>query len=156
MSSQTITDSVEAAVSALSLDSSSFHRLSTDDALALERRVRQRFVKGTPRVLWLGFEPSAERYTYDATTWQEALESVLGRIGDATCHLLIEADSPELPTYVVRTKSIVSLLSQCEFFEYYVVPHDLSFMVADTDHNELLVTSTIELEPPESATSQLP
>jgi hypothetical protein len=56
--------------------------------------------------------------------------------------LVIESDGETYPVYrVARIDAVPLVLAECPFLEYYLIDHDYGWLIADTDHNELLVAT---------------
>ena len=43
------------------------------------------------------------------------------------------------PVFDVQIAVLTSILKECSFFEYYLVDPEFRWIIADTDHNEILV-----------------
>jgi hypothetical protein len=107
------------------------------DATAAKRitdEVRRRFVVGSPRAWWMNLAVAAE--TADSTSVR--LIDVLPE-KKCRCWLIPEVETTAWPVFDVESRDIQAILDECPFFEYYIVPRDFTWLVAESDHNEFFV-----------------
>ena len=132
------------AVKQLGLSTSQFSKCEPPQADDVARTAKVRFVTGNPRVWWLGFQQPYETFPYDSLDdWARRLSGVIPH-GTARCWLIAESTTETYPVYDVQVESIVAVLKECSFFEYFLVDPAFKWIVADTDHNQLLVARPID------------
>jgi hypothetical protein len=127
----------------LGLNGSAFSRCEPAKANDVARTARERFVTGNPRVWWLGFRKPYETVPYGSREDLTRSLNVAIPSGSARCWLIAESESEIYPVFEGEIVAIVSVLKECGFFEYYLVDSEFRWIVADTDHNELLVARSI-------------
>jgi hypothetical protein len=109
-------------------------RISPAEGSALVRNAQAIFVEDDPRRWWLSL-----KLPYTQTTCGEAALTDLLPSTDGTCLLLPETDTADLPVYEVDARHVEALIKDCPYFEYYVLAKDLSWLVAESDHNVFFV-----------------
>jgi hypothetical protein len=130
---------LEDAVEQLELSTPQFSKCDSPKASDVARTAKQRFVSGNPRVWWLGFQQPYETFPYRSPDdWAQRLESVIPH-GTTRCWLIAESSSETYPVYDVDVATVAAVLEECSFFEYYLVDPAFAWIVADTDHNQILV-----------------
>jgi len=92
------------------------------------------FVDDNPRSWWLSLKLPSRQLDSDKVGLTEVLPNVEG-----TCWFVPETESEEQPVYRVATQDLEVLIKECPFFEYYVLGQDLSWLVAESDHNTFYV-----------------
>lgn len=119
----------------------SFAALPPDEARALASAVKSRFVTGNPRVWWLGFGQSTTSTTYETPAeWAALLAERLASV--ESCLFIPEPEDGEAAVYRVRPEAAIRVLGECAFFEYYFADESLTWILADTDHNQLIFVRT--------------
>jgi hypothetical protein len=130
---------IAAAMKKLGFPPDRFDRCDERKAADVARLAKQRFVNGNPRVWWLGLKEPYEAHEYhDPNEWAKRLRDVVPRDTER-CWLIVESDREAYTVYDVALDAVGQVLSECGFFEYYLVGPDFSWIVADADHNQLLV-----------------
>ena len=104
-------------------------RLSDKDARSVEDTARAKYVRGNPRVWWLGLE-GCESYDSNSVELSTVIPDKTG-----ACWFLPETDEPSLPVYEVDASSLPQLIKECPYFEFNIVAKDFSWLVAESDHN---------------------
>jgi hypothetical protein len=139
------TNDIRNAINKLGLREAEFSKCDTVESAKLASIAKERFVIGNPRVWWLGFSPPYQSHSYDKPDeWKARLNAAIPE-GTKKCWLIGEPDSDTTPytVYVTDTSKVAEVLSQCRFFEYYLVDPNLNWIIADTDHNQLIVAQPI-------------
>lgn len=128
--------------SIVELELSNFLRkLDAADSAAFVAATLRAFIEGNPRVLWLGLKGDCQRIRYSNREWPGCLIGVCASLRATTTMLILESETDQYPVYHCSSvDSVVSALQDCELFEYYVVDPELRWLVADTDHNELVTS----------------
>lgn len=98
-------------------------------------RIKQKFVKGNPRVLWLGFVEKPEFLQLEDE--EEVRTFLISEFGESTpVYFLIEEDDFFL--LKVKTREVVSIILECRYFEYYVVDEGISKLFGENDHGDYM------------------
>jgi hypothetical protein len=135
---------IASAVKALGLGEAQVSKCDSAKSTEVARRAKGRFVEGNPRVWWLGFRKPYDSRTYgDSNDWEQRLMTTIPH-PTKRCWLIAESESEAYPVYDVQIGTIVAVLKECCFFEYYLVDPDFNWIVADTDHNQLILARPIE------------
>lgn len=115
-------------------------RLPSDEARVILTDLHRSFLTGNPSPLWQGLRSKASSVSYQKSEWAEKVLAVCERLDLREGWLILESDSDQYPVYrFFDARDVVRLLSECSFVEFYLVDLELRSLVADTDHNELLV-----------------
>jgi hypothetical protein len=55
------------------------------------------------------------------------------------CWLIPDTEEEWLPVYEMDVRQVELLINDCPGFEYYVVGHDFSWLIVETDHDQYMV-----------------
>lgn len=128
---------VDAAAERLGFAGTTFSKVDRQLGGMICRQVMSLFVTGNPRAWWLGFK-EAQSSPYTREEWPSCvLRSV--PLDTSFCWLVLESDSKDYPVYRVAPSQLSVLLGECSFFEYYLVDLKFKWIIADTDHNAVVV-----------------
>jgi hypothetical protein len=105
-----------------------------DDKFAILESVKQKFVAGNPRVWWLSFKERARNFVFDDEFQYKRIVNFFNN--DDICYFITELD--DLYVFKTSIKNIISIIDVCSFFEYYVIDTDLTSLLCETDHGDLL------------------
>ena len=50
----------------------------------------------------------------------------------------IDDESEDNPVFKISLDKVPNVLEECRFFEYYICPFDLSWLICENDHDEIL------------------
>jgi hypothetical protein len=128
---------IDEAAAQLGLTPEQLRRL--DDAAAGEvvRRARERFVTGDPRQWWLQLKLPTTSHPAPADPDDDVralFPTTVERVW-----FLPDPGQGEPPVYDLEAEALMPLLGELPFFEYYVIDPSYRWLVAETDHNEILV-----------------
>ena len=56
----------------------------------------------------------------------------------------IDDESETSPVFKLNLDKVSNILEECQFFEYYICPLDLSWLICENDHNQILFISNPE------------
>jgi len=120
------------------LDGLGIVEYTVKDSLEVHRRVKELFIVGNPRAWW-------ERFRYKPTTMIYDNNTAYLHIADAApckdCDVWFIADDDEdIFVFDVNINDITNILSECRYFEYYIVPHDFAWIMAESDHGVLFLS----------------
>lgn len=137
---------VDRAIIGLQLGTESIRKLPPDEADAVVGELRKTYVDGDPRALWLGLKQPFRSFPYSRSEWPSCLVTALAAVHARVVWLVVEAESRELVVYrIAQLEAVPRVLAECTFFEYYLVDCGFRWLIADTDHNEILVAKADEL-----------
>lgn len=134
---------VDEAIVGLGIAPHAFVKCDREKAREVAGLAKERFVRGNPRVWWLALKQPHEAYPYQKEEWPECLMRHVPPKA-RSCWLIIESDSDDYPVYKAVISEIPNVLGECGFFEYYLVGEYVEWLIADTDHNEVMF---LELKP---------
>jgi hypothetical protein len=128
---------IEDAIIRLSLDQNQIRRLPSEEASHIVQVAQRTFVEGQPRTWWLSLKVphTAVEYT-DASGFRHIPEH--WRLNDVTCWFIPETEEQVPPVYETNIQVLPRILEECSFFEYYVLSKDFSFLLIETDHNQII------------------
>jgi len=99
--------------------------------------IHSKFIKGSPRAWWNGLENKIEAHRFDDNSGYKALPEYFDGCGDFV-FLIADDDNEEKYVFEVKIQCLTKVLEECRFFEYYVAPVDLSFLICENDHGDVI------------------
>ncbi|WEJ19480.1 hypothetical protein N0B28_14350 [Pseudomonas sp. SD17-1] len=100
--------------------------------------IEKRFISGTPRAWWLSLVSKPEVYSFpDNSGYQNLLE--IFPAGNDKVWFVVDDDNKEKFVFFIPLNKVQDIIESCRFFEYYVVDENISWMLAENDHGEILV-----------------
>jgi hypothetical protein len=60
--------------------------------------------------------------------------------GEESCWLIPETEEEKLPVFDAEISCISRLLGECSYFEYYLVGKRFDWLIAENDHNQVIVS----------------
>lgn len=130
---------VDEAIISLGIDPLSFMKCDHGKTREIVSLAKERFVRGNPRAWWLALKQPYKTYPYRKGEWPDCLMRNVPP-NTRSCWLIIESDSDDYPVYRAAIAEIPNVLGECNFFEYYLVGENCEWLIADTDHNEVIFT----------------
>jgi hypothetical protein len=121
----TVEGELEKALNILALPESELRKCNDEEAVYVVNIAMETFVKDHPRVWWLSLKTPFNAFSYAQ--------------GDAYKHLVEYIPNNEKRCWFVAIVSIIKLLEECCFFEYYLVDKNFNWLIIENDHNELIV-----------------
>ena len=110
------------------------------DSKVLLEEIRESFVVGNPRAWWLGFKKKPTIINWDDDDgYLHLAELAPSSTGDVW--FIADENNEEKLIFNVPIQMIKEIIKACRYFEYYVVSPDLSWMLAENDHGEVLFTT---------------
>ena len=109
-------------------------RVREEIAAGIQMQAKSKFVLDNPRAWWMSLSRPYEQFDSTKMNLSDVLPARTGR-----GWLIAETETPNLPVYSVDLGELPALLEECPYFEYYVLGSDLSWIVAETDHNVYFV-----------------
>jgi hypothetical protein len=114
------------------------HMLPIIEATSFIKEIEEKFVSdGSKRWWWTSLLNENIRLSYkeDGLSILETLVTSAGQL-----RLVVTDDSdPPWPVYEGKFEKLLELLKGCRFFEYFVAPGDVSWVIFDVHTNELVV-----------------
>jgi hypothetical protein len=107
----------------------------------------KKYVEGTPRVWWLSLKYIKTRVAFDDDSGFKYINNYIDRIDKESnkktkeVYFIADEDSAEeyeMLIYLVDRKYIEHIIESCRYFEYYIVPMDISWLICETEHGEII------------------
>jgi len=110
----------------------------SDNKQEIVEAIESIFVSGTPRAWWtsLKYKPQFFLMVNDADPMQrEAFMPVT----DGYIFLIADDDTNEHKyVFQVTRQTLDAVILECRYFEYYVVPTDISWLMMENDHGAIM------------------
>lgn len=136
--SSTVEVEIEQAIETLSLDQQAIVRIEPEQAEQIIQAAKARFVEGNPRTWWLSLRVPYRVAEQEASSGTPSLMKHWG-IDEPFCWLVPETEDGSYPVYQTTIPIVERILSQCSFFEYYLLNKSLDLLLIENDHNQIIV-----------------
>jgi hypothetical protein len=137
--SETIKNEIQNAINVLGLDTSKITLLPDEEGLVVFNEVLSHFVASGDRRWWW------EDFRYKSTSVKINDQKGFERIGNIVpdrrekVWFIVEDDQlPFYPVYEATPETVQAVVGECYGFEYYLVAKDLSWLVCETHHDDLI------------------
>jgi len=135
---------VEEAINLLQVSPEELQEWDALEVLPLIHELRRRFVNGNPRAWWLSLRGPFTTYIidnhYDISGSVDYLEGLLP--SKESFYLFIpENETGEYKVFQATLGAIQNILLECPFFEYYLLPLHLSWLLCENDHHGEVIVS---------------
>jgi hypothetical protein len=137
-------DYIDAAIAELAYDAK-VRRLADSAGAVILSEIARKFAIGRPRSLWMDLREPGARRRYEQSEWRVCLESALADLGSSRGWLVVDGGGQGDVVYDVDIGAVVELLASAPFLEYAIVDQAVTVIVADSDHNEILIASAASL-----------
>ncbi len=103
------------------------------------------YVEGEPRAWWLGLKHLVHRQYMDHESSYIAIRDIVQQYGatvsptDQKLLFMIDEDNERHHVYTLTWDEMVHVIAECRFFEYYICPHDYSWLLCENEHGEFLL-----------------
>jgi len=122
----------------LELGPDQLRKLDDEVAAEIVRRARELFVAGDPRVWWLSLKVPTTSHPAPADP-DDDVRALFPTSVERCWFVPAPADEGAPSVYELEAEALMPLLGELPFFEYYVIDPDYRWLLAETDHNEILV-----------------
>ncbi|MFC0397417.1 DUF6756 family protein [Paraburkholderia rhizosphaerae] len=113
------------------------------DKKELLEKIQRTFVAGDPRAWWLSFKiKPAVLHCEDNNGYLRISE--LAPTSTKNVWFVVDESNEEKFVFDVPVQAIAEIIKECRYFEYYVVAHDLSWLIAENDHGDLLFVTELQ------------
>ena len=135
---------IDAAIKSLDIDPSSFVRLNREQNENLYQRLLEKFVaSGNRRWWWEDFK--LPKYDFEEHPNRiEQLRSILVEIKEKVWFMPEDDEYDFYPIYESEPAVIPDILSECFFFEYYIISKQENWLICENHHNHLIGINSIE------------
>ena len=129
---------IDDAVRAAGIEAGRWRKLPLEQAREICLAVRSRFVDGDPRAWWLTLKRPFESHSLPQGDGFRVIQTYVP-VADERCLLIPDTDEADFPVYEVAVSDVSQVLSECQYFEYYLVGERLDWLVTETEHNAVIV-----------------
>ena len=108
----------------------------------LIKKIQEAFVLGNPRAWWMHLKRKPKvLHCENDNGYLRLNELVPSSVSDVW--FVVDEDNENKYLFYVPFNTVPDIVRECRYFEYYIVSHDLSWMLVENDHGDLLfVTNT--------------
>lgn len=132
-----VTDEIDRAVRLLKL-TGSLRRIPQAEAENVNRQVLARFADGNQSRWWWESLRESQSAVIDDGLGYQRIPLLVPEAGER-CWFIVEGDAfNSYPVYDASPEDIKRILGECFFFEYYIVPKDLSWLVCENHHGVMI------------------
>jgi hypothetical protein len=130
---------IQDAIQRLGLNDSNIKLLPDDQATPIFRAAHSHFVASSDRRWWWeDFRFSATRVRFSDQKGFLRLEKIVANQEEKVWFIVEDDQLPFYPVYEATAKAIQAVVGECSGFEYYLVAKDLSWLVCETHHDQLI------------------
>jgi len=117
-----------------------FHPEDSDQLLSA---IKYTYVNGNPRAWWLSLNHKQKTFTYSDNSGYKHIKKIIKKLhgNKKIDDVFFIADDDEMLIYRIPLDSLEKIVENSIFFEYYVVANDLSWLVCENDHGDIIVCS---------------
>lgn len=105
-----------------------------DNKVSILKEIKDKFIIGNPRVWWLSFKKKPLNYVFDDEFQYKRIVNFFNK--REICYFITELD--DLHIFKTSIGNIINIINECSFFEYYIVDLNLTKLLCETDHGDLL------------------
>lgn len=133
-----INEQLALAVAEVQRHGSSVRSCGDDESERLVNLTRAAFVKGSPSFWWEKFRFPARTFPYldDSAPFHLCDHSPTG---DCPCWLIVEPEDNVRPVLDLKVSEVPEVLWELPYVEYYVVDHEMRWLMAEDHHGCLHV-----------------
>lgn len=121
-----------------------------ENAQEIISMIKNVFVNDNYSPWWLSLKHRLSVTSYpDDTGYKNILRIVTdkfkrGKICDDNVFIIADEGNACMCLYKIALESLINIIENCRFFEYYIVPYDLSWLICENDHGDLIVCSRMD------------
>lgn len=141
--SGTVDAEIEQAIKTLKLGQESISRLDAQQAERIIQKAKARFVEGNPRSWWLSLRVPCRIVGQDASSGAPSLMRHWAS-AESFCWFVPEVEDGSYPVYETTVPIVERILSECSFFEYYLLNRPLDRLLIENDHNQVVIAQYTE------------
>lgn len=141
--SGTVDAEIEQAIKTLNLGQGCISRLGAQQAEQIIQKAKARFVEGNPRSWWLSLRVPCRIVEQDASSGAPSLMRHWAS-DESFCWFVPEVEDGSYPVYETTVPIVERILSECGFFEYYLLNRPLDRLLVENDHNQIVIAQYTE------------
>lgn len=116
------------------------------NATAIIKKIKKNYVSGNPRAWWLSLKNKIDILHYEDDSGYkyitEIVENKFSQAHTSYVFFLADEDNEQMYLYKAPLSALVFVIEQCRYFEYYMVSEELSWLVCENDHGEIIICSS--------------
>jgi len=133
-----ILEAVNQAIRMLQTNVSSIHQLSDEAASQLVKSIHEVFANNNSRWLWDSLNyPIARAYYEDGQGFKHLLQYVPANTPNVW-FLIVDDEDHSSSIFDIHPFLVPLILSECYYFEYYLIDKNLEWLICENDHNEII------------------
>jgi hypothetical protein len=136
---------IDSAVDSLGIGIEKWRKLPLKESREVCQTAMSQFVIDNPRAWWLALKEPVQSYPYPKGDGHQFVHLYIPA-EDERCWFIPETEEDELPVYDVYIPEVRRVLSECSYFEYYLVDKRFEWLIIESDHNEVIVAKASPLE----------
>lgn len=121
------------------------HGFNVENSAEIMSKIKNKYVEGNPRAWWLSLKNKVETIPYeDNSAYKNIPALIKGRYPEtisSIVYFIADEDNESLYLYRIPLEKLTLIIEECRYFEYYIVSSELSWMVCENDHGELILCS---------------
>lgn len=135
-----VNEIIDETLEGLQLSSDEIKELPIEEAKRIFNEAKSKFVDGDPRVWWLKLKTMPLKIDTDDLPGLSFLKDNWPS-NESSCYFIPENESDTPRVFDASLMSVLTILENSSFFEYYLVGKYLNWLMIETDHNELLIVN---------------
>lgn len=132
-------ETVKSAIDNLQLSKEEIIECEENEAISIQNKIKEAFIKGEPRAWWLSLKQPYEKIEFSNGEGYKNLAKFVPK-NELKCWFIPETGDINLPVFYAKVDVITLVLAECHFFEYYLVGKQFDWMIIENDHNELIIS----------------
>jgi len=138
-----IEEQLDQVVRALALPDDSSQKCDPEFSKNVVERVQETFVLDSKLFWWMSLKHPFESFDYsEGFGFEDLIRHVPA--GAERCWLIPETEEEYPPVFDVEVRCITPVLAECSYFEYYLVGKQFEWLIAENDHNQVIVSRVPE------------
>ena len=118
-----------------------------NNLLEITDKIKRLYVDNNPRAWWLSLKYRSDIFSYaDNLGYKDILKIAKKnnfiQENDARIFFIADEDNEKMHIYRIPINSIEYIVENCRYFEYYAVAQDLSWLICENDHGNLIMCSS--------------
>ena len=140
---ETVKDEIQDAIQRLGLNESDIKPLPDEKGRTIFNAALSHFVaSGDRRWWWEDFRFPSTSVRFTDQKGFERLEKIVPNKKEKVWFIVEEDQLPFNPVYEATPESVQAVVGECYGFEYYLVAKDMSWLVCETHHDDLIAIGT--------------
>ena len=125
------------------------HDYHVDRSEEIVSEIKDIYVNGNPRAWWLSLKHRKYVFSYTDNSGYKNISQIVckqlneSKVINKHIFLIADEDNEQMYVYNIPLYSLPEIIENCRYFEYYVADHELSWLICENDHGDLIVCATI-------------